>query len=193
MRLSPALHTLSLILAVIGLARASASQAGGGGPVPETRDLLGAIDFVPTQANLDEVMGPDSLQQLIGLATDDAEDPGVRLRALRALGNYDVDEARGTLVAMIDALSSNGSGTPVLLLRAAMEALAEIGGAAAVPEITPLLDNSSRDVRASAADALRVIGSATAVPALNDRRLIETVPQVQLAISEALRVLIPGG
>jgi HEAT repeat protein len=183
---------------VVGLGLAAVlhiqpSNAGGGGPVPDTRDLLGAIDFVPARQDLDTVMGPTSLQQLIILAIDDDEDAGVRLRAVRALGQFpEADEARATLESLINALAASSTGTPVLILRAAMEALAEIGGAAAVAKITPLLDNPSRDVRASAADALRIIGSPTAIPALRDRQEVETVPQVLLAITEALRALLGG-
>jgi hypothetical protein len=180
-------------LGLVALLQIEPSNAGGSGPVPATRDLLGAIDFVPAREDLDTVMGPTSLQQLIILAIDDGEDPGVRIRAVRALGQFpESSEARSTLVAVINGLAAESSGTPVLILRAAMEALAEVGGASAVSQITPLLDNSSRDVRASAADALRVIGSPTAIPALRDRQQIETVPQVLLAITEALRALLGG-
>jgi len=168
------------------------SPARGAEPSDQVRDLLGAIDFVPQRSHLDEVMGPLPLQELIAIATDIQTDPGVRLQAVRALAQYPDPQSVDTLEQTIDTFDNQAFGTGLLILRAAAEALAEIGGADAVPVITPLLQNSSRDVRAAAAHALRVIGSPTAVPALRAQQQVETSDQVQFAITEALRALVGG-
>jgi HEAT repeat protein len=59
----------------------------------------------------------------------------------------------------------------------------------AVPELTPILNNGNRDMRSEAARALSLAGSTSAIPALRERLNIETVPQVQLALSDAIREL----
>jgi HEAT repeat protein len=176
------------LVAVLGLTRFGPSTAAVD-PEPEVRDLLGAIDFVPSRVDLDEIV---TLQQLIEIATDGQADAGVRIRALRALSLYPSLEASGALTTVIGLLGDHQRGTQVLHLRAAMESLAEIGGVDAVAVITPLLRNPSRDVRATAAHSLRIIGSVTAVPALRAQQAVETVPQVRFAITEAVRALLSG-
>jgi len=191
-------------LALLALTRVE--PAVGGGPVlaVEVRDLLGAIDFVPTEDMIDGVMGPSADLDLAELAADPQADPGIRLRALRGLALYPTDGARSTLYGVLGTLGTSTSGSDALLLRAAIEALGEIGGPDAVSAITPFLAVGStpdvctgmRDVRSTAADALRVIGSPTAVPALRARQVEgvnkEPCEQVSLAITEALRALLGG-
>ncbi|MCB9559466.1 MAG: hypothetical protein H6709_19300 [Kofleriaceae bacterium] len=185
---------------VLALARVQASRAAPDDVVdPAVIELLSAFDYVPTRAALDDVMGPapiDQLRQLIGLdlPVEMIEtDPGVQLRAVRALARYPGDDARTTLRDTLARYAFARHGHDLLLLRAALESLAVVGGAAAVPDITPFLDvEESRDLRAAAANALRVIKSATALPALRARQLIETEPQVSFAITEALRAILEG-
>lgn len=170
----------------------------------EVRDLLGAMDFVPTTEMLDEVMGSSPDAELAAIATDPTADPGVRIRALRGLAHYPTDEARTALYGVIGSVGGATTGYDVLTLRTAIETLGVIGGPDAVPTITPFLSVGSspevcagmRDVRATAANALRVIGAASAVPALRARQVPgsdkEPCEQVALAITEALRALLGG-
>ena len=94
------------------------------------------------------------------------------------------------LTAAIAKHASAAAGVEVLELRAAIEALGVIGLPADVDTLVPLLDKEDcRDIRAAAARALRDIGSSTAIAPLRARLVKEASPQVQFAISDALRVL----
>jgi HEAT repeat protein len=91
-------------------------------------------------------------------------------------------------------LADNGSapdGVQTLLVRAALLSLAAIDGPAAVGPVAPFLDHPSRDVRTDAAHALGLTGSPAASPFLLERRNTETSGQVEWAINEALRALVP--
>jgi HEAT repeat protein len=169
----------------IGLVFLIIAAAGDGG----IDDLLSGVDYVPERATLDAVLGDPPENDLIAIATDTAADPGLRLRAYRALGQYPTDAARLALQAAIGSFAGATSGVEVLYLRAAMHSLAATAGDAAVPVIDDLLDSPSRDVRADAALSLGETGSASADPVLRARREVETVDQVKWAIDEALAAL----
>jgi HEAT repeat protein len=153
-------------------------------------------------ALIESAFGAQPLSVLIDVARDLTEDPGIRLRAYRAIGLYPTTEARLALTADLDILSGSGLGTDLLYLRAAIEALGEQGEPNDVATLVPLLDfEASRDIRAATADALRNIGSSTATGPLHDRlgtwpighplegMQKETSAQVRLAIARALREL----
>lgn len=193
------LSTLFLPAALASLAMSFAPPSQAGGPdEPAIQDVLGAIDFVPSRDTLDAVLAPAPAQGLAEIATNPEADPGVRLRALRALAHYPSTEAHDALLFVIDAVDPPANGTQLLLLRASLETLGEIGSADDVAVITPflsrddLVNDRNRDLRAAAANALRVIGSPSAVPALRARQRDESVPQVSLAITEALRAILGG-
>jgi HEAT repeat protein len=185
----------ALITAAVGLVLA------GDGPAAEhganldgaIGDLLSAADEVPTRERLDAVLGDAPLAELKQVAADEALDVGVRLRATRALGLYPSDEARAALIQVITQRGScvgDGAavtGTPLLFIRAALEALGGMHDPRDVPQIVPCLQANSRDLRVAAARALRDLNATAAVCPLQARRAVETVPQVQSAISEALR------
>lgn len=164
------------------------------GPVPavlpdaDVADILTGVDFVPGKPALDDVLD-DPNPDLIALAADTEMDPGLRMRAVRALALYPGLETRTVLLAIIADNEDAASGTETLLVRAAMYALATIDGAAAVGPLAPLLDHPSLDVRADAAHALGLTGSPAADPFLRERRNIETSEQARWAIEEALRTL----
>ena len=80
-------------------------------------------------------------------------------------------------------------GSPVLLLRAAIETLGPMGVASDVGVLVPLLDHISRDIRAATARALRDLCNTQAITPLRVRYAKEQTDQVKLAISEALRIL----
>lgn len=163
-------------------------------------EILSGVDFVPSPGDFDAILGENALDDLIAIAKDSSVDAGVRIRAYRALSHYPGVAAEEALADAIDkysvleeedgttiALASTGVDT--ILLRSAMDSLAAIAGANAVDRIGDMLDHHSRDVRAAAARALAVTGSADALPYLFKRRDIEEVMQVRLAIEEAIRLL----
>jgi hypothetical protein len=152
-------------------------------------DLLGGVDYVPGKPELDEALGDPPEDELIDLAISTDADPGVRIRAYRALAHYPTDPTRLVLMDAVAAHAGATSGVEVLYLRAALHSLAAVSGEDAVDEIAARLDSESRDVRADAALALGETGSATADPPLRARREIEVVDQVKWAIDEALATL----
>lgn len=158
---------------------------------PEVVELLSGISYVPSKSSIDVVLGEAAVEDLVELARSSAElDPGLRLAALRALGQYGADAIADE--ALRDALAEYApaaEGVELLYLRAAMGALAEASGPAAAGELAPLLEHPVRDVRATAAAALGRAGGAEAIPALRARLAVETVLQVRLALEDALRGL----
>jgi HEAT repeat protein len=185
----------ALIIAAVGLVlTGDGPGAERGGRLDDTVvDLLAAADEVATRERLDAVLGDAPLAELRQIAADDTVDLGVRLRATRALGLYPSDEARA---ALHQTMAERGNcvmdgaavtGTPLLFVRAALEALGAMHDPRDAARIVPCLQANSRDLRVAAARALRDLGATAAVCPLQERREVETVPQVLSAISEALR------
>jgi hypothetical protein len=159
--------------------------------------LLTAIDYVPSRADLEPVLGTDSEQAasyLKSLARDAGGDiePAVRIRAYRALAEY---PGLVTELALVDAVNQHRArtdGVEIAYLRAAMRSLALVGKVRAVDTLRIVLDHPSRDARAAAAAALALTESPDALPWLYQRRLIEEsegVDQVLLALNAAIRAL----
>ena len=171
--------------------------ARGGGPTitPADRaigDLLSGVDYVPSRAELDAVLGADAETRLIAIAhgaDPDLGSPGQRIRAYRALALYPTEPTRRALGQTLASYAGVRSGVATLYLRAAMASLVAAAGQGAIDPIVPLLGHSSQDVRAEAARALGLTRSALAIEPLSRQQLVEASPQVQLAITEALRLL----
>ncbi len=184
----------------VGLAGAHhADGAGSANPDQATTDLLTGVDFVPTKSDLDATMA-DPETDLIAIASADVIDPGLRVRAIRALGNYPDSDTVTALEQLITRFVSAASGSATLFVRAAGYSLAQVDGAGAVPTLGELLFHPSRDVRADAAHALGMTGAAgapTAIPLLRARladqpgQPAEAEPQVRWALAEAIRELSP--
>jgi len=183
-----------LALGSIALATGSLTQ--------QASNALTAIDSVPSKPLLDLVFAgaPTAQQDLAAIASDGASDPGIRLRAIEALSQYCLqsttpprcdanDSAHQALLGVLGANANATSGTSLLALRAAIAALGPLQVAADADVIAPLLDHDSRDIRATAARALRDLCNPAAVAPLRARAQHEAVPQVTLAIDDALRVL----
>jgi HEAT repeat protein len=189
-------HLVLLATAALALA-AREPHAETEAPAASADDLLGAIDFAPQRSDLDAAMPATALDQLVGFATDETEDPGKRLRAIRALALYPSDQAKGALLSILGQQDPHVAppGTETLYLRAAIESLAEIGGPDEVPVIAEFLEAigstelQGLDLRATAARALGVIGSPTAVTPLRARQN-DPAPEVRFAITEALRAIL---
>ena len=180
----------ALLGAVTVAAAASDPMPSASNLPPSQLAALSGIDVVPQTMQIEAAFGPQPFDVLLMLARDGTEDPGVRLRAYRALTLYPGDPTRAALRADINGLGPPGDGFHTLLLRAMIEALGVVGQSQDVPTLVPYLNfEASRDIRAATADALREIGDTTAIAPLRARLDLEMSPQVRLAISEALRVL----
>ncbi len=158
---------------------------------PALIEILSGVSYVPPRPALDSALGGGAVDTLISIATGahPVDDPGVRLRAYRALSEYPDPTVED---ALRDAVAAHGAGTdPMdnLLVRAAMDSLARIAGESAVDDISVHLTHASRDVRAAAARALAECGSQTALPLLRSRLLVEPESQVKAALSRAIRDL----
>ena len=181
----------ALAIAMIAIV-ARRGRAVGSTPPALLDDLLHGIDLVPSHALYDPTLGNDPVPTLMAIAmpASGTADVGARVRAIRALSLYSDDSVRASLTTLITTLTPSTVVSDIILLNSSIESLGLCGQATDVPTIEPLLNyDNSRDIRATAARALRDIGSTTAIDALRTRYAIETTAEVRLAISEALRQL----
>jgi hypothetical protein len=183
---------LVLLASVITVATASTMT------LPQVEvDALTAIDTVPTRTQLDTIFGSGSASlTLIAIAQDTGADPGVRLRAILALGKYcpacATSDPLGINDVLLGLIADNRpatTGTDVLILRSAIESVGPLQVPSDLAALTPLLNHGSRDIRAATAHALRDLCNSAAITALHERYQIESIDEVRLAISEALRDL----
>jgi HEAT repeat protein len=149
---------------------------------------LSGFDYLPSRATLDTMLGGDlSGLLVVATTTDDPEvTTGMRVRAYRALGQFDADLARNALTAAIVANRDSDAPHARMLLIAAIEGLGAIGSDAAVTVLASTLGNDSRDVRAAAALALGDTASPDACSPLRGQNTHETNPQVRAALQAAL-------
>lgn len=171
------------------------------GPVADrVRFALTPIDSQPTTQQLNLVHNnseQEALDNLQDIALgDDTIDTGVRLRAVRALTQYckapcGTHEAHGTLLTLIGVPRYRDVrvGRDLLVLRATIEAIGVLRVVDDMNVVLPFLQHPSRDIRVATAHALRDLGNTQAITPLRTRYLVEDVPSVQSAISDALRVL----
>jgi HEAT repeat protein len=154
-------------------------------PTMDVIAALSGIDFLPGAETLTELVNGD-LTALADVANGDGEDPGVRVRAYRSLGQFDDDRARQGLKTGIDRYRTATAGTELLYLMAAAEGLGLIGGSADVPVLAPLLNAPSRDLRVVVARALGQIGDIAACALLTGRLPVEGEKQVEIELNLAL-------
>lgn len=188
-------HAAGIVL-LVGLC---ALPAHGGSSQLSTNVLhaMTPIGSVPTKAEIEDIFPTNTVGALTAIAGNVDEDFGVRLRAIRALPEFCLPSCVGTpahaaLVALLSSVvDPNENGKTNLLLRATIEAIgaAKSGDNDDVMRIAGYLENVSRDLRAATAFALRDLCLQSAVTPLRRRYDVETVPQVRLAISAALRDL----
>ncbi len=180
---------LALIATAASAATVSAAVTATGDVA--LRDVLGGFDFVPSRAQLDDQLDqPAASLRAIASGVAEHDDPGLRIRAYRALRLYPTPEVERALIEAVQARGrTDAFGVEVLYLRAAVESLAVVAGPRGVEPLRPLLDHPSRDIRASAARALAICGTPAALPALRSRLTSESEAQVRLALSEAIRAL----
>jgi hypothetical protein len=196
------------LVSALGLGAWAARGAGGVPASPSSfvppaelehpvGQMLSGIDFVPDRGAFDGLLGSGAQAELLAIARGEKgamNDPGLRIRAYRALALYPSSDTES---ALLDAVAQHGgatSGVDIVYLRAAMESLAQVASSGslvsvAIATLAPMLDHPLRDVRADAARALGATGGADAVPVLRARLAEEELLQVRLAIAEALRRL----
>jgi hypothetical protein len=190
----------AIILVLVGLGALSAQ----GESIPlssAARYALTPIDTTLTKADLVNIFPTNTASSVISLAQDGSSnaDVGVRLRAIRALPLFCLPACTGTaphqaLVSLLEQVDDS-TGTPILIKRAAIEALGITKSTDGydVTLLTKFLNDSSRDLRAAAAFAMRDLCNQSAVGPLRARYNIEMmaagVPQVRHAITAALRDL----
>jgi hypothetical protein len=168
----------------------------------EVVDALTQIDTTPSKAALNAMFPTPqaALDNLRQIALD-ASDLGVQLRAIRALPAYcpAIPQPCGgtplhdTLRALIaDYGRSKHEPQDIMRMRAAAEALGATRSGLSVDVVLlqPLLDDPSRDVRATVVRALRNICNGDAITPLSSHYQAEKTEQVKLEIYAALRDLL---
>jgi len=190
---------LPLVLALV----AGLVVSAAGDPVMlslPAKQALTQLDALPSSAQLEKFMGTPQavLDKLIEFTHPDfTDDPGVQIRAVRAIAQYcdapctETSEAHVALATLITTprYRDARAGSDLLVMRAGIEALGVLRVPADIDLLIPQLAHPSRDIRAAAAHALRDLGNTAAIDALRGRYSEEQVPQVELAIADALRVL----
>lgn len=189
-----------LAVAAVILAALVAAAGTAVALMPDQQQALTAIDTVPTKA-LYESLPDMPLDQgtLQSVATDGSASPAFRLRAIHALSTYCAvpagsacpggDPAHQVLVGLVDAYGSAQSGSDLLILRGAVEALGLMKDPDDEAKLAGLLNHPSRDIRSTAALALGALCNTAAQTPLHQRLTNESTDQVKLAISAALRIL----
>ncbi len=152
------------------------------------RALLNAYEYRATRAVLDRI-GPDVEKILIRLASHPKVRPTMRVRATETLGLYPTRDAGGFLRSLLQEPALAGTTTGRLLRRAAMSALAQAFGPAAVPDIAPLHEDPDPQIREGCAHALGATGAATARPILDAWLPHEPELFVRTAIDASLSTL----
>ncbi|MEZ4363094.1 MAG: HEAT repeat domain-containing protein [Kofleriaceae bacterium] len=184
---------VSIAHAAVVLGLSVGLSASSRGDVPElsleVEHLLTSMDSMPTLAQLEQTLTGDAEQQLLDIATT-YHQWDVRVRAVRALGLFPPSQrVRDALKGLMLQTSAVHDGPMVFLVIAAAETLGALRNEGDVGPVATLLNDPSRDVRISAARALRSIGGASSVDALRARQNAENVPSVRLAISEAIQAI----
>jgi hypothetical protein len=159
---------------------------------PAVIEALSGVDFIPGKSTLDQVFSGAAEAGLIEIARDEmgGGDPGLRLRAYRALALYDTPAVETALAeAVAEHHAGPKAGIGVLYLRAAAKSLAAVAGTSAVDALVPMLGHPRRDIRSGAAEALAITGAPAAIQPLRDQLAIEDDLQTRLALSAALRAL----
>jgi len=190
---------MRLLAAAVLLCALPASGAMSDIPA-EVIDALTPIDTMPSTATLNKMFPTPqvALDNLRQIAIDTTAEFGVQLRAIRALPAYCpspcIDSpVRDTLLSLIANYSRTTHGPQdIMRLRAAVEALGAThsGLPGDVATLRPLLDDMSRDVRATAVRALRNLCNQDAITPLSMHYQSEKSEQVKHEIYDALRDLL---
>lgn len=184
---------LTAVTCSLGLGLATSSQGGPSSVPEEIEYMLTAIEGLPSADQLRQMWPANPEQALLTIAAmDNPENRLVPVRAVSALGQLPSlsSETRTILkIRLADLATRQLDGAEVFLVMATLETLAKHGQASDVVTVSRLLNHVSRDVRVTAARALRSIGDSSALDALRARQNSESILSVKLAISEAIQAL----
>lgn len=170
-------------------------------PVTVTTAVLHAMTPIGSTPTKKEIIAifpeADPVAELVKLAQGTTVDFGVRLRAIRALPEFCLPNCLGTpayqalLQLRASIVPNPQQGTSILLLRATIEAigLAKSGDPDDVARLVVHLSNTNRDIRTTTAYALRDLCQPSAIAHLRMQSNVETVMQVKIAITTAVRDL----
>jgi hypothetical protein len=189
------------VAGILAIAALCALPAAHGDSIQLTTNVLHAmtpIGSTPTKTDIINIFPEqDPIVELTKIAHNNGVDFGVRLRAIRALPEFCLPSCANTvpyqsLKTLLASIVPNPQeGTSILLMRATIESIgiAKSGLVSDVALLVPYLASTSRDIRATTAYALRDLCQPTAIDGLRTAYNAETVTQVRLAISTALRDL----
>jgi HEAT repeat protein len=147
--------------------------------------LLSGYERIPTDEDWKR-LGPDALGVLEQLYNDPAQLPSTRTRAVASMAQVDNPAAVDSLKAIVaDAkVDAQYRSTAVL-------ALGYRTGEQALPQLEPLLDDKSPQMRDAAARAIGKVGTPDARKSLEERLGKEQDPAVREAIQQSLTKMEP--
>jgi hypothetical protein len=193
--------TVMMLLGALPLCMLSVDAAEDPTPTLIEVRTLTRIDSFPTKDEVVFATGNDVVR-LRELAMLDTVDFGLQLRAIRTLPHFCTPNCNPNVVTLqnhpahaavlaVIASVQDRSGHGILRLRAGIEALGLVrsGVDSDVTLLVPFLEDASRDIRAATARALQNTCNTLAIVPLRARYNAESVAQVRLAISAALRDL----
>jgi HEAT repeat protein len=168
---------LSVVVLAIALTGACGASAQSTAPSRQALiTMLSGFEDTPTLAQM-RALGDGTVPMLVSLYDDPQVIQPVRLRAVEAMGAFSTPAARTFLLRVM-----REPGQSPIVVREAIEALAQSQGAAAIPDIAPLLSSQERPIREGAIEALGSIATPAARQALTAHLPSET--------DEALRARI---
>lgn len=147
--------------------------------------LLASSESSPREADW-APLGPEALTELTGLAKDSKAPEPQRARAVAAMAVVAHPDAALRLQEILRL-----SAAPPSVRAAAALALARRTGLESVPSLTPLLEDRSEAVRATAAQMLGRVGGADARKVLEERLPLEEDREVREAIQRGLSYIEP--
>jgi hypothetical protein len=200
MRSGPIVTCLSLVLTLAAASHVAAQRTSPAAPTLAVRpavqtrveQALLAIDTSAPQTFWDS-LGAEGLAALALILDDGARPVGLRRRAVVALRHYDVAPSH----ALLDALARSQSADEIVSLRA-LDVLATLRGARALPSIERALVDPRALVREGAAQTLgRLVTTGTiepsvAAPLLGAVRTTEVETFVCVALDRALEARPPS-
>jgi HEAT repeat protein len=151
----------------------------------EVLRLLDSPGSLPREADW-APLGPDVLSTLLGLASNPQAPEPQRSRAVAAMAVVAHPQASQRLQEMLRSPAA-----PSSLRAAALLALGRRSGLEAIPLLTPLLSDSSEQVRAAAAQTLGRVGGPEVRKVLEERLPLEESLAVREAIQQGLIHLEP--
>ena len=193
----PRRNTLATAGVLVAAVAAGAYAADGVlGTDSPANDILNGINYIPNGATITWSLGRsgenalnEAREDLIALIDSQGTDRGIKIRAFRALQHFPSRQTEVALVAAIEQHQHATQGISILYLRSAMLSYGFVAKSRARLTLEAQLRHPSRDVRATAAEALAIAGDCRAKEALAIQHNRESSEQVLVALREAQRSL----